>query len=150
MIPLRKVAYLKLALVTTSKWVRWRPSSTAEREVLKSSYSTMMSLHHPRGERSVRTRIVRSTGTYCIIGVKLLCTLNFEAECYDLVIEQSFKSVITREKYRTATFQVSIIPRSADLEFVVHYHGEELARVQADYAENLRDTVVGSKEFSVT
>ena len=100
----------------------------------------MMSLHRPREERLVRTRITRSTGAHCGIGVRLLCTLHCEADCADLINGQSFKNPVTREKYRHAKLQFSIIPRSADLEFTVNYHGKELGRVQADYAENLRDT----------
>ena len=100
----------------------------------------MMSQCRPRGERLVRTRITRPTAAHCPIAVELLCTLNFEANCADLIIESSFKSAVTRQKYRTATFDISIMPRSADLDFVVNYMGAELARVQVDYAENLRDT----------
>ena len=121
----------------------------AEREGLNQIYSTTMSLHRPRGRPLVRTRITSSTGAHCVIGVKFLCKLKFEAECSGLWVEQSFKSAITKEKYRTATFQVSITPRSAALEFVVHYQGKELARVHADYAENLRDTEVESQGLSV-
>ena len=100
----------------------------------------MMSLRRLRGERLVRTRTTRPTSAHCPIGVKLLCTLNFEAHCADLFSESSFRSAVTRQKYRLATFDISIMPRSADLEFVVNYLGEELARVQVEYAENLRDT----------
>ena len=118
------------------------PFGAVEREILKNSYTTMTSIHRPRGKRLVRTRITRPTGAHCVLGVKLLCRLSFEADCADLILSDSFKSPVTREKYRHATFEVSIIPRSADLEFAAYYRGQELARVQADYAENLRDTEV--------
>ncbi len=121
-----------------SQSVRGIPSGVAEREVLKSSYSTTMSLRRPRGERLVRTCITRPTGAHCVIGVKVLCTLNFEASCVDLIREESFKSPVTGEMYRKASFRYSIIPRSADLEFVVNYGSKELARIHADYVENLR------------
>ena len=77
-----------------------------------------------------------------MLGVKLLCRLNFEASSGDLILADRFKSPVNGERYRHAIFEVSIIPRSADLDFVVKYRDEELARVQADYAENLRDTEV--------
>lgn len=102
----------------------------------------MMSLHRPRGERLVRTRIPRSTGAHCGIGVRLLCALHCEADCADLINGQSMKNPVTGGKYRHTTLQFLIIPRSADLEFAIKYRGKELGRVQADYAENLCNTKV--------
>ena len=148
MIPSRKVAYYNWTPVTKSKWVREMPSGVAGRELLKPICSTTMSLCRPRGQRLVRTCITLRTGAHCVIGVKFLCTLNLEASCVDLIHEKSFRSPVTREKYRKAKFQVSIIPRSADLEFVVRHRGKELARVWADYAENLCDTEVVSEHWN--
>lgn len=108
-----------------------------ERELSTFPCTTTKSLRHPRGERLVRTRTTRPTDAHCMIGVKLLCTLKFEADCVNFVREESIKSAVTKEKYRTARFQISITLRSADLEFAVSYRGAELGRVQADYAENL-------------
>ena len=120
-----------------SKCVRGMHFGMAEREPLTCPYSTMKSLGRLRGRRLVRTRITPPIDAHYMIDVRLLCTLNFEADCVDFLGEQSFKGAVTREKYRTATFQVSIILGNADLEFAVSYRGEELGRVQADYVENL-------------
>ena len=102
----------------------------------------MMSLHRPRGERLVRTRITRSTGAHCGIGVRRLCTLHCEVDCADLINGKSFRNPVTGEKYHSLEFQISIIPRSADLEFLLNYRGKQLGKVKADYAENLRKTKV--------
>ena len=102
----------------------------------------MMSLHHPRGGRLVRTRITRSTGAHCGIGVTRLCTLHCEVDCADLILGQSFRNPVTKEKYHKTEFQFSIIPHSADLEFIVNYRGKQLGKVKADYAENLPKTTV--------
>lgn len=102
----------------------------------------MMSLHRPRGERLVRTRITRSTGAHCGIGVRRLCTLHCEVDYADLIKAESFRNPVTGNKYYKPEFQFSMIPRSADLEFLVNYHGKQLGKVKADYAENLRKTKV--------
>ena len=84
-----------------------------------------------------------------MIGVKIPCRLDSEANCTDIISEESFNSPVTGEKHRNAKFHVSIIPRTADLEFAVSFRGKELGRVQADYAENLRDTELEGKGISV-
>ena len=118
------------------------PFGAAERGILTNNYTRMTSIHRPRGKRLVRTRVTRPTGVHCVLGVKPLCTLSSKADYADLIISDSFRSPVTREKYCHAAFKVLMIPRSADLEFTAHYRGQGLARIQADYAENLSDNEV--------
>ena len=101
-----------------------------------------MSLHRPRGERLVRTRTTRSTGAHSGIGVRRLCKLRCEVDCADLIKGKSRRSPVTGVKYHITEFQFSIIPRSADLEFMVNYRGKQLGKVKADYVENLPKTTV--------
>ena len=140
MIQLRKVADYKSISTSMSKWVGGM-CCVAEREGLVPVYYIMRNLRRPRGKHFVRIHITCQISTHCVIGVKSLCELQFEAKCADLISDKLFKSPVTGEDYREIHYQVSIIPRSADLEFGAYYRGRELAHVQVDYAENLRGTV---------
>ena len=141
MIQLRKVADYKSVSSRMSKWEGGMYTCIAEREVLVPLYHIMRNQRRPRGEHFVRIHITCQTSTHCVIGVKTLCTLQFKVKCADLISDKLFKSPVDGEDYREVHYQVSIIPRSADLEFGALYRGRELGHVQADYAENLRGTV---------
>ncbi|KAL8668802.1 MAG: hypothetical protein Q9168_006583 [Polycauliona sp. 1 TL-2023] len=67
--------------------------------------------------------------------VRSLCTVNFDIKSSMLWHEKSFRSPVTKEKLRRATFAMAITLGNATLGFQIAYKGYVLNRVAVDYPE---------------
>lgn len=61
--------------------------------------------------------------------------MSYGIKCSKLWRESSYKSPVTREKWRDATFDLWIRLDSATLKFYVKYKGEQVAYINAKYKE---------------
>jgi hypothetical protein len=68
-------------------------------------------------------------------GVKELCKVEYGIKCSKLWREQSYRSAVTKEKWRDANFDFLIGLDSATLHFIVEYKGEPVAYTEAKYKE---------------
>ena len=74
--------------------------------------------------------------TIFLVAVRPLCKLDYSADCTKLRRYRSFKSPVDNQKYRTASFGLSITLGNAALSFEAAYMGKVVGKVEAKYDNN--------------
>ena len=71
--------------------------------------------------------------TIFLVAVRSLCKLDYSVDCTKLRREKSFKSPVNKEKYRTASFDLSITLGNAALSLEAAYMGNFVGKVEVNY-----------------